>query len=264
MDAPTVSKIALTIEYDGTSYHGFQWQPGVPTIQGALEAAIRRLTGERRRVVAASRTDTGVHARGQVVTFRTGEGIAAARLVSGLNHFLPADIAVKTAARVPESWNVQRDAESREYRYRILNRRTRSPLAGRYSYLVQGELDTGAMNRACREMLGEQDLASLASDLKPEEAEDTVRRILSARIVREGELVLFDIAASGFLRHQVRNTVGALLGIGRGRVTVAGFREMLRARQVGLIGPAAPAKGLCLMKVNYPGRILGEQQNEDL
>ena len=147
----TGNKVVLIIEYDGRNYHGFQLQAGLPTIQGELEAALEKLTGENRRVMSASRTDAGVHARGQVVSFRTGSLLPSAKFVSGLNFYLPADVAVRAAYRVDDSCNVRGDALSREYRYYILNSPTRSPLRAGFSHQVAGALDIAAMNDACRQ-----------------------------------------------------------------------------------------------------------------
>src|SRR4030042_1232264 len=132
-----MTKIVLTLEYDGTRYHGFQWQAGLPSIQRELERAIKKLTGERCRVMAASRTDTGVHARGQVVSFRTESPLPVERFVAGVNYYLPADIAVKAAYKVPVAFNVRREAISREYSYHILSSDTRSPLRVAFSYRVR-------------------------------------------------------------------------------------------------------------------------------
>ena len=141
----TNTRIVLTVEYDGTSYHGFQLQANQPTIQGEIEEALRKLTGEKSRVAAASRTDAGVHARGQVVSFRTRSSLPAPTFVKGLNHYLAGDIAVKEAFKVSDSFNVRRDATSREYNYYILNSPTRSPIRRGFTYLVPGRLDIRVM-----------------------------------------------------------------------------------------------------------------------
>jgi tRNA pseudouridine38-40 synthase len=247
----TVTKIALTIEYEGTRYYGFQLQAELPTIQGELEAALWRLTGENVRVMAASRTDTGVHAEGQVVSFRTTSSLPEKTFVQGLNYYLPGDIAVKTAARISDSFDVRRDAVSREYDYYILNIPARSPMKRNFSYLITELLEVGAMSQACRVLIGRHDFASFAAC---EEAgiKSTVREVFRAGIEKKGDLIIFNIMADSFLRHQVRNTVGALIRVGQGRVTVDEFSDMLEARTLGLAGPRAPGRGLCLMRINYP------------
>jgi tRNA pseudouridine38-40 synthase len=254
------TKILLVMEYDGTRYHGFQWQDGLPSIHGELEKALTRLTGERRRVISASRTDAGVHARGQVVSFRTGSALSTHSFVGGLNHYLPNDIAVKSAYRINDAFNVRREAISREYSYYILNRPTRSPIREGFAYLVAGKLDIEAMNQACLALVGEHDFASFAGR-NGASVKSTVRRVFRAVVEREGELVIFNIAASSFLLHQVRNTVGALIRVGLGKVTLDEFNSIIEARELALAGPTAPAYGLCLNRVNYPGPLENYDEN---
>jgi tRNA pseudouridine38-40 synthase len=245
------TKILLIMEYDGSRYHGFQWQNGVSSIQGEIEKALAKLTGERRRVMAASRTDAGVHAKGQVVSFRTKSMLPIRSFVGGLNYYLPADVAVKTACRVDDAFNVRSEAVSREYSYYMLNSSTRSPIKEGFSYLIAGRLDTEAMNRASQALIGEHDFASFAS-LNGDGAKSTVRRVLRAEVDRDGESVIFNIEASSFLTHQVRNTVGTLVRVGLGKMSPAEFSNILEARDPALAGPTAPAYGLCLNRVNYP------------
>jgi len=250
------TKMVLTIEYDGRRYHGFQLQPRQPTIQGELEKAIWKLTRERSRVMAASRTDSGVHARGQVVAFRTSSSLPGEKFISGLNHYLPADIAVKAAYKVDEHFSVRRQATSREYSYHILNSPTRSPLKEGFAYLVSGKLNIEAMNQACQALLGEHDFVSFASSLEPR-LKNTRRRVYRASVERKGKLVIFNIVANSFLPHQVRNTVGALIRVGAGKMNRAEFYSIIEKKKPGLAGPAAPACGLYLERVNYP-EPLGE------
>ncbi|MBA7485018.1 tRNA pseudouridine synthase A [subsurface metagenome] len=253
------TKVCLTVEYNGSGYHGFQLQASQPTIQGKLEKALERLTGDRARVAAASRTDTGVHARGQVVTFRTRSPLTPQTFINGLNYYLPEDIAVKAAYRVDNSFNVRRHALSREYDYYILNNPTRSPIRESFSYLVAKELDIEAMNLVCQALVGEHDFASFASRIGVE-IKSTRRRVYQARVGRDGELVVFNMVANSFLPHQVRNTVGALIRVGLGRMTAGEFHSIMEAKKPGLAGPAAPARGLCLMKVNYGHPFEEEKQ----
>lgn len=248
--ADSLTRIVLIVEYDGSRYCGFQLQASLPTIQDKMEAALERLTGDRARVIAASRTDSGVHARGQVVSFRTSSPLAPGPFISGLNYYLPRDIAVKAAYRTSDSFNVRRQALSREYSYYILNSPTRSPIKEGFSYLVRGELDIKAMNQAAQALIGEHDFAPFASSLGPE-IKSTRRRVYQARVAREGQLVVFNMVANSFLPHQVRNTAGALIRVGRGKMTATEFSSIMEARKPGLAGPTAPARGLYLMKVNY-------------
>jgi tRNA pseudouridine38-40 synthase len=253
-------KIVLVVEYDGRRYFGFQWQPGLPTIQSELERALRKLTRERRRVKTASRTDTGVHAKGQVVSFRTEADYPPETYINALNYYLPEDIAVRAAGRVSDDFDVRRDALSREYEYRILNRATRSPLAAGTAYLVTGSLNIDRMNEACALLQGTHDFSSFAASMGQKGS--MVRTVHKAAMSREGDMVLFHIVASSFLPHQVRNTVGLMVRLGRGKVTVEVFREIIAQKTLGLAGPAAPAHGLCLIRVNYPEKV--ELQYENL
>ena len=257
----TTTKMVLIMEYNGTNYHGFQLQSNLPTIQGEVEKALCKLTGERRRVMAASRTDAGVHARGQVVSFRTGSSLPPQTFVNGLNHYLPRDIAVKAARRVGDSFNVRRDALSREYSYYILNSLARSPIWEGFSYLVSGHLDIEAMNLACQTLIGEHDFASFVTctgaDIK-----STVRHVYRAEIEKTGELAIFNMIANSFLPHQVRNNVGALIRVGLDKMTINEFSNLIEAKQPGMAGPTAPACGLYLMRVNYPQPW--ERYNENL
>jgi tRNA pseudouridine38-40 synthase len=248
------TRIILIVEYDGTDYHGSQWQKNAPTVQGEIEKALKMLTGEKIRIKMASRTDAGVHARGQVVGFDTGAAMPLNAFIDGLNHFLPDDIAVKEAYRADNGFDVRRRATSREYQYRILNSPTRSPLRQRYAYRVEGNLDTAAMDRACQALIGRHDLASFTANRQKR----TVRDVYKAEVTRDGDTITFTMTASSFLPHQVRNTVGALIKVGQGRITVEEFNRLVEAAETGLAGPTAPAAGLCLTHVNYPVSFKGD------
>jgi tRNA pseudouridine38-40 synthase len=244
------TRMVLVIEYNGSHYCGFQLQAKLPTIQGEIEKSLKKLTGDRIRVMAASRTDSGVHARGQVVSFRTESKLAPETFVNGLNYYLPNDIAVKEAHRADGSFSVRSHAVSREYEYYILNSPTPSPLWNGFCHTVTSELDIEAMDQACRLLIGEHDLASFASNLGVE-IKCTRRRVYHAGVTRNGEMVVFSIKANSFLPHQVRNTIGALIRVGLGRMTQTEFYSIMEAKKIGLAGPAAPAGGLYLTRVNY-------------
>lgn len=238
------------MEYDGGRYHGSQLQADAPTIQGETESAVGRLTGRTARVAMASRTDAGVHAKGQVASFRCDASLEARSWVSGLNHYLPGDIAVRAAYRAEGSFDVRRHAVSREYRYHVLNRSTPSPLWRRFADLVPQPLDVEAMNAACSALPGEHDFAPFASEAY---RRSTRRRVLRAEVGRRRDLVTFDMEATSFLPHQVRNTMGGLIKVGLHRMSVESFREKFARGKAGAIGPTAPARGLCLMNVRYRG-----------
>jgi tRNA pseudouridine38-40 synthase len=209
------SKFVLLIEYDGTRYYGFQWQVGLPTIQNELEEAIRRFGGRSSRVIAASRTDTGVHAKGQVVSFWAKSTIDTMSMVRALNYYLPEDIAVKAAYRAADDFNVRRDALSREYRYYISGGNTRSPFSRRYALFMHKMPDVQVMNEACQLIKGEHDFASFASSLDGNKS--TVRNVYEAGVERKGDFIVFRIIANSFLPHQVRSTVGLLVRLGLGK-----------------------------------------------
>jgi tRNA pseudouridine38-40 synthase len=257
-----MTKIVLIIEYDGTHYHGFQWQAGLPSIQREVEKAIKRLTGERLRVIAASRTDAGVHATGQVVSFRTRSPLPTDTFVNGLNYYLPRDIAVKAAHRVDDSFNVRRDAISREYSYYIVNSPTRSPTRQGFSYFVTSPLDIEAANRAAQALIGEHDFSPFASG-NGAGIRNTVRHVFQANLERGGELVIFNMVANSFLTHQVRNTVGALIRVGLGKMSVDEFNSIIEAKKPGMAGPTAPACGLCLTRINYHNHLGPKTLGED-
>lgn len=254
-----LSKIVLILEYDGRHYSGFQWQQGRKTVQSSLEEAILRTTGETRRVIPASRTDAGVHASFQVVSFHTKSTLPPQTLLKAVNYYLPHDIAVKAAEQVQADFNVRRDALSREYVYSIYNSQLRSPLLSGLAYQVPHSLDMELMNAACGELLGEHDFISFASAsgfLKR-----TRRHILKAVFHKEQLLLKFHIIADSFLTHQVRNTVGFLLHIGSGKRTIEELKQVMAQCRPGLVGPAAPAYGLCLTRVNYPRELELKYEN---
>jgi tRNA pseudouridine38-40 synthase len=244
------SKFVLLIEYDGTRYHGFQWQAGLPTIQSELEQAIGRFCEQSSRVMAASRTDTGVHAKGQVVCFWIKSTLDTMALVRAMNYYLPKDIAVKAACRARDDFNVRRDALSREYQYYIFNSDTRSPLSQRFALFVPKMLDIQSMNEACQLMKGEHDFASFASSL--DDNKSTLRNVYEAGIEKKGKFTVFRIVANSFLPHQVRSTVGLLIRLGLRKIGIEDFHDIIEAKSLGLAGPVSPACGLCLEKVNYP------------
>jgi tRNA pseudouridine38-40 synthase len=261
-DSKLKTKIALVLEYDGSNYCGFQFQENGPTVQDEIEKALFQLTGEKLRVLAASRTDTGVHARGQVISFLTGSDLKPEAFVNGLNYYLPQDIAVKESYQINNGFSVRRDAISREYRYLIFNSRSRSPLIRGYSYQVHRKLNVEAMDQAGQALTGEHDLASFITKFNQSKIKSTFKTIYQSRVERKAELVIFDIKANSFLPHQVRNTVGTLIQVGLGKIDLNDFKTIMEARKPGLAGPTVPAQGLFLMRINY-SRPLGDY-DEDL
>jgi tRNA pseudouridine38-40 synthase len=241
--------IALVVEYDGSRYAGSQFQKHLPTIQSELETALYKISGETIRVKLASRTDAGVHARGQVVSFSTNTNLPVKAFTHGLNHYLPSDIAVRSACTVSGNFDPRRHAIKREYEYYIINSINRSPLWQGRAYQVPGDLDIILMNKACQVILGEHDFTSFTSNL--ESMKSAVRDIYQAEVRRDGNLVIFKVVANAFLPHQVRYIVGTLLRIGQKRLTTDEFDGILRACQPALAGPVAPACGLYLNQIEY-------------
>jgi tRNA pseudouridine38-40 synthase len=254
----TGTRVVLILEYDGASYHGSQFQANVPTVQGEIEKALMKLTGEKIRVKMASRTDAGVHAIGQVAGFLTDSSLPLPVFIDGLNHYLPGDIAVKEAYRSDDAFDVRRRAIRRTYKYYILNSATRSPIRQGFSCRVTGGLDIEAMRRACRALIGRHDFASFIASAETARTRLTVREVYRAEITKDGDMIVLEMAASSFLPHQVRNTVGSLIKVGQGKMTVDEFYGIVAARTPGLAGPSAPADGLCLVRVDYPGPFEGD------
>jgi tRNA pseudouridine38-40 synthase len=242
--------IRLLLEYDGTRYHGWQRQPDAVTIQEVLEAAVARLTGEAIALIGSGRTDAGVHARGQVASFRTGSRIPLKAFHQGLNSLLPQDIAVLAANEAPPEFHARKSARAKTYEYRILNRPNRSHLNHHYAWWIAHPLDLPAMAGAAAALPGEHDFtafrASGSDNLNP------VRRVLAASW-REapGGWLSFTITATGFLRGMVRSLVGTMAEVGRGKAPPALLTELLDSGARHLAGPTAPPQGLYLVEVFY-------------
>jgi tRNA pseudouridine38-40 synthase len=248
-----VYKVAALIEYDGTLFSGYQLQVGVRTVQGELEAAVVKLCGAASRVQAASRTDTGVHAAGQVVSTWVREDFGPSTFVRGMNYYLPGDVSVRGACAIDADFDVRRRAVVREYRYRIVTGATREPLEERFCLRVRERLDSELMRAAARRLQGVHDFGSFATAL--EEGESTIRLVHEARILESRGGMQLVIAANAFLRHQVRNTVGQLIRVGAGRCSVEQFSRFLSEVCPGTAGPAVPARGLCLMRIGYESAL---------
>jgi len=246
--------IKLTVEYDGTAYCGWQRQQrpaaaGPPSVQATLEAAVHNLTGERTSVVGAGRTDAGVHAYGQVAHFTTASRIHAGRFAHALNAHLPADVRVVRVAEAPAGFHARFDARSRSYRYEILNRPEPSALLRHRAYHVPEPLDVQAMRRALAPLIGRHDFAAYRAS--GSQTRTTVCNVLAADCNRRGSRVRITIAADRFLRHMVRLIVGTLLRVGTGRLPEDAPAAYLRDRDSRRSGPAVPAHGLYLLRVDY-------------
>jgi tRNA pseudouridine38-40 synthase len=242
-------RFKVTIEYDGTEYHGWQVQPNGRTIQAVLQEAVARMSGEAVVVVAAGRTDAGVHACGQVISFALQHAVSTQALRGALNALTPPDISITAAEAVGDAFHPRRAACSRIYTYRIWNARWASPFWRRYAWHVPRELDCEQMRAAAAHLLGEHDFTSFQA--AGCEARQPVRRALRSDLDHSGHLVFYTIEATGFLRHMVRNIVGTLVEVGLGERGAADLPGLLAARDRTLAGPTAPACGLCLQHVNY-------------
>ena len=244
-----VSKVRLTLEYDGTDYVGWQWQPNGPSIQGQIEAALERLLKQPVRVSASGRTDAGVHALGQTATFVPPFELPLRAYVAGLTSILPRDIAVIDACHVPDDFDARRSALGKRYRYRVLNRPQRSPLRRRHRWEVFQPLDVDAMARAVQPLLGRHDFSAFrASNC---EAKSPVKLLTRADIRREDDEVTLEFVGDGFLKQMVRNIVGTLVEVGLHRrqpESVAATLQSLDRREA---GPTAPPQGLFLVEVFY-------------
>jgi tRNA pseudouridine38-40 synthase len=241
--------IKLTVEYDGTNYLGWQMQPNGPTIQSALEKAVSMFFRAPIRVTGSGRTDAGVHALGQVANFRCDREPDLHRLRRGLNALTPDDISIKEVDIVPDAFDARRDGRSRTYEYRILNRSTPSPFYLNYAWHLHDSLDAHRMWKAIRCLEGEHDFSSFRASGC--DAPHPVRTVYRASLDQSGDLLIFTIEATAFLRHMARNIVGTLVEVGRDLRTPQSFSEVLEARDRTKAGPTAPAHGLFLIEVKY-------------
>jgi tRNA pseudouridine38-40 synthase len=244
-------QLRLTVEYEGTRYQGWQLQPGVPTVQGVLETALATALREPVRVRGAGRTDAGVHACGQVAAVRVTRIPAdLGRLQKSLNALTPDDIAVREIALVDDTFDPRRQARSRVYEYRILNRPAPSPFWTRHAWHVPQPLDMAAMDAAARELEGEHDFAAFqGADAEP--VRSTIRRVQMSRMSPADGVLVYRIEATAFLKHMVRNIVGTLVEVGRGERARDAMRELLAGRDRTRAGATAPAHGLTLVAVRY-------------
>ncbi len=244
--------IALVLEYDGTGLSGFQRQAEQQshlTVQGALEEAIRRVTGETVRVIGAGRTDAGVHAVGQVANFRCQSQMPVERLPLALNAHLPRQIVVREAFEVPVAFHARFHAAAKVYRYLIWNRRVISPFWGRYAWHIPVPLDVTAMAVAAERLVGRHDFRAFRAS--GSSVRSSVRTVYRCQVGRQGPWVVLTVEADGFLYHMVRIMAGTLVEVGRGRQPPGWVAEVLASGNRDRAGPTAPAHGLWLVKVKY-------------
>ena len=239
----------LIVEYKGTDYSGFQKQPSQPTIQGVLEETFSRILQEEIAVIGAGRTDSGVHAKGQVVNFYLQSDMECGRLRWSANSLLPPDIVIAEATEVSESFHARRNARSREYKYLILNRDHSSPFWNELAYFYRRPLDIHLMQEASKFLEGEHDFSSFcAAESKPQKC---IRKIETITINKKDDLVHLDVRANAFLHNMVRIIVGTLLLVGAGEMEPDQIPLILTEKDRKSAGPTVPACGLFLMRVNY-------------
>ncbi|MGE5174313.1 MAG: tRNA pseudouridine(38-40) synthase TruA [Betaproteobacteria bacterium] len=244
--------IKLTLEYDGTNYHGWQSQAGSgrPTIQNALEDAIKALAHEELKTNSSGRTDAGVHALGHVVNFKTSSSIPPAAWAPALNHLLPHDIRVLASEEVPQDFHSRYSAIGKTYKYRILSRRSPTALYRNYAWHVNLPLNLARMRRAIILLVGKHDFSAFRGSGCS--AKTTVRTIRTAIIRKVGDFVELSFEADAFLQYMVRNIAGTLVEVGLARFRPDDVKHMLESRDRKLAGRTAPPQGLYLVDVSYP------------
>lgn len=245
----TAKRFAATVSYDGTAFAGSQVQPNARTVQEELETAARALFGRPTRVELAGRTDSGVHAIGQVAALTAETRLEAATVRRALNAHLPEDVAVRAVREAPSGFDPRRWARRRWYRYTIANGEAREPLSRRTAWFVEGNLDFQAMQAAAAALAGTRDFSAFSGSLEP--GRTPVRTVFTAGWTRSGETLLFDIEADAFLPQMVRRIIGALIRAGRRATTVEEIVRLLEQAEPGSMAYVAPAHGLCLQRVWY-------------
>jgi len=245
------ARVRMTVAYDGRGFHGFAAQAGHKTVGGALATAIRKVLGHPVELTCAGRTDKGVHAWGQVVSFDAEEfGLDLLALQRSLNRMLAPAIVVRSAERAPSDFDARFSARARRYRYTVLNRPLPDPFLAAYSWHVEQPLDCRALTLACDPIIGEHDFSSFCR--LPNDEASLVRRVTDARWVGVDDGVLrFDIEATAFCHQMVRSLVGTMVAIGRGRRKAGDLAATLRARDRAAAAQPAPPHGLCLWEVLY-------------
>lgn len=246
-------RIALVVEYDGSQYYGWQAQPGLRTVQGALETALSRVADEEVSVVCAGRTDTGVHATHQVVHFDSDKMRNIRSWVYGANSYLPKDMCVKNAKEVPDTFNARYSATARRYRYVIQNTQIRPALIRSNVTWQYRPLDHQLMHEAAQLLIGEHDFTTFRSIEC--QSKTPMRCVNHVRVWRVQDWIMLDVSANAFLHHMVRNIVGVLMAVGSGQKPVNWVSDILEARDRKLGAETAPPYGLYLAEVTYPAEF---------
>jgi tRNA pseudouridine38-40 synthase len=244
-----LKNIKLTIQYDGSDYHGWQVQPGLATVQGEIAEAIKNLTGCDVQVNGASRTDAGVSALGQVANIKIDSAIPTENLAKAITQKLPDQIVIAEAVEVDDDFDAISSVKTKLYRYTIYTGQTRPVLQIKHCWHRPGSLDIKKMQKAGEKLLGKNDFKSFAC--AADTRQSSIRTITQCRITGDGDWIYFDVAADGFLYNMVRNIVGTLVEVGRERWEPEKIDEILAAKDRNAAGPIAPANGLCLMWIEY-------------
>lgn len=243
-------RIALGLEYDGSRYHGWQRQPNLHTVQGEVEKSLAKIIGKDITIQCAGRTDTGVHAAGQVIHFDCEVNRALKAFVFGLNSQLPKDISIKWSKEVPDDFHVRYSAIKRQYRYMIYNHPIRPAHLRSYITWYYRPLDHEMMQEAANDLIGEHDFSSFRSTEC--QSKSPIRHVESISIERKGDIIFFDIVANAFLHHMVRNIAGVLMAVASSRKPVEWVAELLEHKNRAMGAETAPPYGLYLTKVMYP------------
>jgi tRNA pseudouridine38-40 synthase len=241
--------LKLTVAYDGTDFSGWQWQPDRRTVQGELEAAFKKISGEDLRMVASGRTDAGVHALGQAVSLATQSQLSTEVLLRALNATVPRDLAVLEVQDVPSGFNAIDEAAAKRYRYLIHDGPLPDVFARRYAWHVRRRLDASAMQEAAQALRGSHDFKSYETSGSARVS--TVRTVYDLSVSRRDDRVTIEVEAGGFLYNMVRNIVGTLEQVGRGRQSISWPLEVLAARDRRVAGMTAPPHGLYLVRVTF-------------
>ena len=237
----------ITLSYDGTEFHGWQRQPDRKTVQSTLETTLTQITQKKISVIGAGRTDAGVHALAQVAHFKANLRMDEDEILRALNSLLPQDIRITSLSRAAPDFHARKSARSKIYKYRILHSPTISPFVVRYALHWPSALDVNLMRRAAPLFIREADFTAFSSN----RLLDPVRRITRSEIKKKGTEIIYTVEANGFLRYMVRTIVGTLLETGKGKFSPEQIEELFKQKKRSLASPTAPAKGLCLIKVNY-------------
>lgn len=246
-----MKRVMLTVAYDGTNYHGWQLQPNVVTVESVLNGKLSELLREEIRVIGASRTDTGVHALGNVAVFDTAARMPADKISYALNQRLPEDIRIQESREVPPAFHPRHQASRKTYEYKILNTAFPMPVYRLYTHFTYVPLDVAQMQKAAAYLTGEHDFKSFCSEHTA--VQTTVRTIYESTVEKSGDIIIIRVTGSGFLYNMVRIIAGTLIEAGKGRLAPESMPEILKARDRAQAGPTAPACGLTLVKYTFSG-----------